>query len=146
MRIRVPALICLAGLLSSCDPAPAPEVSAQPLRLSTPCNVRQGCRAVGETISARVVFGRQVRGLQPFPVQVMVDSADPIESVSVAFAMQGMDMGQNRYRLNGDTMSAWTASVTLPICSSGRSDWVADFDLLAAGRHYRFQVPFVLGE
>jgi len=146
MRIRSLAVVCLAGLLLSCDQSPAPEISAQPLRLSTPCKAQHGCRAVGESISATVVFGRQVRGLQPFPVQVMVDTADQVESVSVAFSMQGMDMGQNRYRLNGAPMSAWTANVTLPICSSGRSDWVADFDLLVAGRHYRFQVPFVVGK
>ena len=59
--------------------------------------------------------------------------------------MKGMDMGWNRYRLNKDAAGYWNAEVTLPVCVSGRSDWVADFDAVAEGRRrVQWQVPFVL--
>ena len=105
-----------------------------------------GCRATNESLAATVIFGTDVRGLQPFPVKVLFEAGGQVESVTVAFSMQGMDMGWNRYSLSDDSMSAWKAVVTLPICSTGRTDWIAEFDLLAAGRHYRLQVPFVLGK
>ena len=146
MRCR-PAIACIAGvLLLSCEQAQEPQISVVQLVLSTPCDVQRGCRAVGESITATVVLPDDVRGLQPFPVKVLLETTDKIESVTVAFSMQGMDMGWNRYSLSEDGLSAWHASVTLPICSSGRMDWTADFELLAAGRRYRFRVPFVLGK
>jgi hypothetical protein len=58
--------------------------------------------------------------------------------------MQGMDMGSNRYQLLADGMGGWDGVITLPICSSGRTDWLADFDFLLADRRLQLQVPFVL--
>jgi hypothetical protein len=55
-----------------------------------------------------------------------------------------MDMGLNRYRMLGDASSGWRAEVTLPICMSGRSDWIAEFELVSAGRRVLLRVPFVL--
>jgi hypothetical protein len=116
------------------------------LALSEPCDVQLGCRAASESLVATVIFGAKPRALQPFPVKVLLEAGDQLESVTLAFSMQGMDMGRNRYSLSGDSTSAWNAMVTLPICTNRRTDWIADFDLLAAGRHYRLQVPFVLEE
>jgi len=114
------------------------------LALSEPCDVQLGCRAASESLTVTVIFAGDVRALQPFPVKVLLEAGGQLESVTVAFSMQGMDMGRNRYSLSSDSMGAWNAMVTLPICTTRRTDWIADFDLLAAGRHYRIQVPFVL--
>jgi hypothetical protein len=149
MKDRHPAwIVCLAGLsaLLSCEPAPESQVPAVQLALSEPCDVQRGCRAANESLAATVIFGTDPLALQPFPVKVLFEAGGQVESVTVAFSMQGMDMGWNRYSLSGDSVSAWNAIVTLPICTSGRTDWIADFDLLAAGRHYRLQVPFALGK
>ena len=140
-------VVCLAGLLLlSCEQTQQPPLPAVQLALSEPCDVQLGCRAAGESLVATVIFGANPRALQPFPVKVLLDTADQIESVTLAFSMQGMDMGRNRYSLSVDSTSTWKAMVTLPICTARRTDWIADFDLLAAGRHYRLQVPFVLGK
>jgi len=141
-------LACLAGMLVllSCEQAPEPRGPAVQLALSEPCDVQLGCRAGNESLAATVIFGTNPRALQPFPVKVLLESGDQVESVTLAFTMQGMDMGWNRYSLGGDSMGAWNAIVTLPICSTRRTDWIADFDVLVAGRHYRLQVPFVLGK
>ena len=150
MTYRFPAawIACLVGLLLllSCEQFQQPPVAAVQLALSEPCDVQLGCRAAGESLTATVIFTGDVRALQPFPVKVLLEAGGQLESVTVAFSMQGMDMGRNRYSLSGDSMGVWNAMVTLPICATRRTDWLADFDLLAAGRHYRLQVPFVLGK
>ena len=148
MKYRHPAwMVCLAGLLLlSCEQAPQPPTPVIQLALSEPCDVQLGCRAVSESLVATVIFATDPRALQPFPVKVLLEAGDQLESVTVAFSMQGMDMGRNRYSLSVDSTSTWKAMVTLPICTARRTDWIADFDLLAAGRHYRLQVPFVLGK
>jgi hypothetical protein len=46
------------------------------------------------------------------------------EAVTAEFIMEGMDMGQNRYRLERQG-EQWQAQVTLPACASGQRDWVA---------------------
>ena len=148
MTYRPPAswIVCLAGLLLllSCEQTRQPPVAAVQLALSEPCDVQLGCRAASESLTVTVIFAGDVRALQPFPVKVLLEAGGQLESVTVAFSMQGMNMGRNRYSLSGDSMGAWNAMVTLPICTTRRTDWIADFDLLAAGRHYRIQVPFVL--
>lgn len=148
MKSRLPLRIaCLAGLpvLLSCEQAPEPRVPVRQLALSESCEVELGCRAYHESLAVRVVFGAEARALQPFPVKLLLETGDQVESVTVAFSMQNMDMGWNRYSLHGDSISAWNAIITLPVCASGRTDWVADFDLLTTDGHYRLQVPFVLG-
>jgi hypothetical protein len=140
-------MVCLAGvLLLSCEQTRQSPLPVEQLALSDPCDVQLGCRAASESLTATVIFAGDLRALQPFPVKVLLEAGDQLESVTVAFSMQGMDMGRNRYSLSGDSASAWNAMVTLPICTTRRTDWIADFDLLATGRHYRLQVPFVLGE
>jgi hypothetical protein len=149
LRINTyPAWIaCVAGLLLlSCEQAPESRIPAVQLALSEPCDVQLGCRAGNESLVATVIFGAHPRALQPFPVKILLESGDQVESVTLAFSMQGMDMGWNRYSLAGDSMGAWNAIVTLPICSTRRIDWIADFEVLVAGRHYRLQVPFALGK
>jgi hypothetical protein len=58
--------------------------------------------------------------------------------------MQGMNMGPNRYRFIPGPSGGWSADITLPICTSGRTDWLAQFELTVAGQRLQFEVPFVL--
>ena len=135
------AVLCL---LVGCDTATESHLPASRLTLTQPCDLRQGCRASDGSTVVTVTFGAEARPLQAFPVRVRIDSGQPANAVLVAFSMQGMDMGLNRYRLLADETGAWNADVTLPICTSGRTDWLADFDLVVADRRLQVQVPFVL--
>ncbi len=141
---RVPLFLCLLCLLAGCDPATDSQLPVTRLTLSQPCELRQGCRASDASVAVTVTFGAEARALQPFPVLVQIDNDQPADSVSVAFSMRGMDMGSNRYRLLADSTGGWNGDITLPICNSGRTDWVADFDLVVADRRLQVQVPFVL--
>ena len=136
--------LCATLLLLSCEKAAETDLPVTTIPVEQPCDVLEGCRAANDLLSAEVVFGSQARALQPFPLQLRLEGHHEIESATVTFSMQGMDMGLNRYQLAGDAMSAWNASVTLPVCMSGRTDWLADFELLVDGKRFHLQVPFVL--
>ncbi len=133
--------------LAGCDKVSEPDLPvASRLDIAPSCDLQRGCRAANEQLAVTVTFGTAPRALQPFPLSLRVDDGQALESATVEFAMLGMDMGQNRYRLRGDSMSSWTASITLPICTPGRSDWVADFEMTADGKLFRLQVPFSLAK
>jgi len=131
---------CLA-LVACTDPE---DRSLQTLALDAGCDVRAACvgRAGDLRVSVRMAPHRSA--LKPFNVTLSSDAR--FESVIVSLEMQGMDMGQNRYRLLKADDGRWQADITLPVCTSGRSDWVAVFELQAAGRRYRLDVPFSLGD
>ena len=89
-------------------------------------------------------FAAPPRAMKPFPVRLQVKGDEPVDSVMIAFSMPGMDMGLNRYRMIRGTAGDWGAEVTLPICISGRSDWVAGLEIVTAARRLHWNVPFVL--
>jgi hypothetical protein len=91
-----------------------------------------------------VAFGAEPRALQPFPIHIQLAGHQQADAVTVAFSMPDMDMGTNRYRMVADASAGWNADITLPICTSGRSDWVADFELVVTDRRLQIQVPFVV--
>jgi hypothetical protein len=63
--------------------------------------------------------------LQPFELRVRAPWA---RDAQARFRMHGMDMGPNHYRLIKES-DVWKARVVLPICVSGRRDWVLSLNL-----------------
>jgi len=109
------------------------------------CEPQRGCAARNESVSVQLRFPAPPHALKPFPVQLLVTTDKRVESVVLAFSMAGMDMGLNRYRMVRDPQTGnWRADVTLPVCVSGRSDWIAAVEMVIAGREYRWNVPFVV--
>jgi hypothetical protein len=137
---------CLAALLlAGCDSGTQPA-SVTELQAGQSCNVVQGCSGRHESLTVTLAFEAGPRALQPFPVSVQVDADRQPDDVLVVFSMAGMDMGRNRYRLLPAGDGRWRGEVTLPVCSSGRSDWLADVEIHYADRLYRLRAPFVLGQ
>jgi len=141
---RVVATAWLGLLLAGCEQDYEARMPATRLATQEPCYADQGCTASHEALSVRVVMGTPRQALKPFPVQLRVERGQSVDSVTVAFLMKDMEMGQNRYRLIGDGSSSWLANVTLPLCVSGRSDWVAEFELVVQGRRFQARIPFSL--
>ena len=139
----IPAVLAILG--SGCErPAPSPE-DVTTFATASGCEPQQGCAVRGESVSMQLRFLAPPHALKPFPVQLLVTTDQQVESVVIAFSMAGMDMGLNRYRMVRDPQTGnWGADVTLPMCVSGRSDWIAGVDLVIAGRDYRWTVPFVV--
>lgn len=98
-------------LLAACEQAVPPP---------TPCaDLVRGCRVEQAAVEVRV--DGVPSALHPFTLTV---SAPGAKQVQAEFVMQGMEMGLNRYRLQRQPNGAWQARVTLPVCVSGRRDWL----------------------
>lgn len=87
----------------------------------------------------RVRFNQAPKVLQPFAVDLQLSEA---RAVHISFAMNGMEMGLNRYRLVKQPDGSWHGEVTLPVCVQGRSDWLALVEAEMPSGVERYQFSF----
>ena len=112
------------GVAKSCDAA------------STSCRVSDGETTVS------LSMGPDVEPLKPFSLSLTIEKGDVIAQDVVAdFQMQGMDMGSNRYRLQAQPQG-WQGTVTLPVCTASRMDWVAVVEFTLDGENLQAVFPF----
>ncbi|MCS6786445.1 MAG: hypothetical protein NZ524_05365 [Thiobacillaceae bacterium] len=78
----------------------------------------------------------QLKVLHPFELWVRAPWA---RRVQASFTMEGMDMGFNLYTLRADNSGVHRARITLPVCVSGRRDWVMTLEIDGL----KVRVPFV---
>lgn len=104
-----------------------------------PCTVSDPPRMLALTLSG------DVRPLRPFDLELRLpDAALPQAGpATVDFVMVGMDMGLNRYTLTRQADGSYRAKVILPVCSSGRSDWVAKVSAIVGQEMWTAEFPFV---
>lgn len=110
------------------------------------CDIRgQACAASGEGRAFSLAIPADVRPLRPFDVRVVVPPGlDYTPSrVLVEFEMLGMDMGVNRYRLERYADGSWQGKAVLPVCSTGRTDWIATVSVMGAGEMWTSDFSFV---
>lgn len=139
--------ICLLGLFLLACQSSDNQAPAELLALEQSCDIASaGCVAANEHLSVKVKFDSGFGALKPFRLRLQLDQITPvkIDGIELVFSMQGMQMGLNKYRLIRETDRLWTATVTLPICTSGRSDWLADFELKSSDQKWTARIPFVL--
>ncbi|MBK6743833.1 MAG: hypothetical protein IPG66_13015 [Hydrogenophilales bacterium] len=99
-------------------------------------DLRAGCRAMLGDREVTVGVNGELKLLKPFEVWVRVEG---VQKLQASFTMKGMDMGFNLYTLRPDGKGAYQARITLPICVTGRHDWLLHLDL----DEQRLTVPFV---
>jgi hypothetical protein len=109
MAARWMALASLLFLLTGCEAKGPPPVNC--------ADLTKGCTTHG----IEVHVDQPPSALHPFLLSVRAPGA---HEVSAEFVMSGMEMGLNRYRLMAQQDGLWQARVTLPVCVSGRRDWV----------------------
>lgn len=85
-------------------------------------DIVQGCAHGDLTVRAMTL----PTTMRAFEVRISLPGA---ESVYASFDMVDMQMGMNRYRFQRQPDGSWRAMVTLPVCISGRSDWVMLIDI-----------------
>ncbi len=134
LRIGLPAALGILAIL-------ALVVSArlqvpQPVTRLTCSPWPQPCRTTLTGQPVQIRFDAAPSALKPVLLHV---TTAPAQHVSATFSMQDMDMGQIRYRLLASDGQHWQASVILPVCVSGRHDWLMTVDI--DGR--LLQIPFV---
>lgn len=137
------ALLCCA--LTGCG-TDSPQTTQRSLEVVPGCvPMDRWCEAGGDGAVLGLRLGPDVKALAPFAVRARVQVPQEVRRIVVDFAMPGMDMGVNRYRLEPAYDGLWYGQVTLPICSTGRLDWVAELKVETAGAVYGARFPFSTG-
>ena len=98
-------------------------------------DISQGCVMDDGT---KLRFDHMPRVMQPFHLSASSDEAIEIHA---SFAMQGMEMGLNRYRLLQQG-NVWAVEVILPVCVRGRSDWLMLLEVQTRNGLERYQLAF----
>ena len=130
LSIYILLIALSAGALIACDAAKPKDIITVPCeRLEMGCNIDD----------IRVQTDRAPSIMRPFKLHVQVPGAD---EVYASFAMEGMEMGLNRYRLLAVDSDDWYAEVTLPVCARGRLDWLLKLDIRAKGTVSQYQLTF----
>lgn len=98
-------------------------------------DVGKGCLVDG----IKLRFDHMPQVMKPF--HLSAESANATE-FHASFAMRGMEMGLNRYRLLKQANGLWTAEVVLPVCVRGRSDWLMLLEVQTPDGLKRYQLAF----
>ena len=113
------------------------------------CNPGQSaCVAADDDHSLTLFFPEQVHYLQPFKMQLTTQgiSSSQIEAVNVEYTMVGMDMGLNRFSLiavnDAKGQQRYEGEGILPVCVSGRVDWLANARVITAEKVYEAVFAF----
>ena len=104
--------------------------SSQPVALHADENcdpIAAVCSVGNDDMTLSLHLAGEVRPLKPFTVELDLQgrAAATVNQVTVRFAMVGMDMGENAFKLVRQADGVWRGQAMLPICSHGRRDWRA---------------------
>lgn len=111
------------------------HVTIPPARTIACADISKGCLVDG----IRLRFDHVPSVMKPFRLSAELGRATEAHA---SFAMQGMDMGLNRYRLLQQADAVWTAEVVLPVCVRGRSDWIMLLEVQTPEGLKRYQLAF----
>ena len=98
-------------------------------------------------LKVRVVFDEDIFYLKPFNVSVTNENSEnlKLKSIKIDFKMNNMNMGVNRFLLkNDDNKSLWQGKALLPICVTGRADWLSEIELATKNTRYLISLPILV--
>ncbi len=124
------AMIGLVVWMNARQQEPSPPITAGCPDLVAGCTVMAGGRDI------RLGTDQAIKPLKPFSLRVEAKGAARVEA---RFTMEGMDMGFNVYPLRADRQGVFRTTATLPVCVTGRRDWIMTLDVDGT----RIAVPFV---
>ncbi len=132
-RVLPFVLIVLVGVVVWQYPVPRSPKDGALLACAT---LASGCTTQLSGRQVSVGMTGELKPLHAFQVWAKAAGARKVEA---RFTMAGMDMGFNLYTLRPDPEGVFRGSVTLPVCVTGRRDWVMILEIDGA----QLQVPFV---
>lgn len=147
-------ILIVAGFLALQEqarlgPATAPlQYEMMRLKSDPACDISvMPCASMNDGFGIQTRIIGTASALKPFPVQVVIETAKPVivDKAVLEFSMVGMDMGSNRFTLKPDAAGkTWQADTVLPICSTGRRDWLLSVEIFAGRRVYAAEYRFSL--
>ena len=112
------------------------------------CNVQEKeCMENIEKISFNIVMDKDIFYLKKFNVDVFVENKfkKRIKSIKISFKMKNMNMGNNVFVLNKPLSNKerqnWKTTAVLPICVSGRADWISALEVIIENKKYILEFP-----
>ena len=119
--------------------------------LDSNCNPSKSvCAAADQDYSITLYFPEQVHYLKPFRMRVTTKGLNKlaIDAVNVEYTMVGMDMGLNRFTLKPMTdakgQQHYEGEGILPVCVSGRVDWLANVQVITTEKVYEAEFKLVV--
>lgn len=120
------------------------------------CDIQKTvCTFNTPNLTLEISMDQDIYYLKPFNLSVKrsftknsgKDSSE-IESIFVDFKMTNMNMGVNRFQLTKmnfkNDVYTWKGKALLPVCITGRADWVSELDILMKDSHYRLTFPILV--
>ncbi|WP_141565228.1 hypothetical protein [Ectothiorhodospira sp. PHS-1] len=102
----------------------------------------RGCLMMVDGEAIRVRGPARIPPLERFVLHLEgSDSLDPLE---VSYIMPGMDMGLHRFEFQSVAAGNWEAESVLPVCMSGRMDWLALVRVRLGDQIHELRVPVQL--
>ncbi len=105
------------------------------------------CESIINKQVIAILLPKEIPYLQPFPVKVKLDSRskESIKQLEIQFSMKKMKMGKNIFNLKQvEDSEYWTTKVVLPVCVSGRHDWIVNVVIktnnLKLERHFEIEL------
>lgn len=115
------------------------------------CHVEKNtCSIENDIFKLKLKMDKKIRYLTLFNVAASseVKGKFQIKKIRLDFKMKGMDMGVNQVLLKPGNLEnnrqQWRGSGLLPICVSGRADWLAELEIYINQTRYRMQFPVVV--
>jgi len=140
LRLWPLGLIALIGLVLWADQSGLWRSSVAKKQVPVNCSTLTqpaGCRVNVDGREIRFGMLGEPKPLAPFHIWLELPDSLEAQKAEARFTMEGMDMGFNLYTLRPDDQGVLRATVTLPICVTGRRDWhmildVAGFNIKVA--------------
>ena len=112
------------------------------------CNINsQPCYIETSALNVFIDFDKNIFYLKPFGVSITTEIAN-VESIRLNFKMKGMSMGLSHFILKKEKSEnnklKWNAIVLLPICVTGRADWLVDIELSTKNKNYILTLPILV--
>lgn len=112
------------------------------------CNTgNKECVVELSEFKVKISFDGDIFYLKPFNVSVTNENLEnlQLESIQIDFKMNNMKMGVNRFLLkNDENKSIWKGIALLPICVTGRADWLSEIELETKTNKYLISLPILV--
>ena len=142
LRLWPLGLIALVGLVLWGDQTGLWRSSVAEKQVPVNCSTLTqpgGCSVNVDGLEIRFGILGEPKPLAPFQIWLTLPDSTDTQKAEARFTMEGMDMGFNLYTLRPDDQGVLRATVTLPICVTGRRDWYMILDVA----NFSIKVPFV---
>jgi len=120
------------------------KLPATKISLENCYRTKQVCKFKTDEFKIKILLDKNIYYLKKFNVDVWLDRKKDahVKAVTFNFRMTNMNMGFNHFKLKQKNNSQqWHGTALLPICVTGRADWVSELNIITQENHYIFSFP-----